>query len=398
MEISPTSRPKILIVDDYPENLLTLQKILRVLDVDVLQASTGNEALGLALEHEFFSAILDVQMPEMDGYELAELLRGNPTTATLPIIFVSAVFSDEYNHRKGYEAGAVDFISKPFVPEIFLSKIKVFLDLYLQRHALETFVEQLNRANRQLELVNQELETFSYSISHDLRAPLRAIDGFSRMLTESLGEDINFESRHYIETLCDNVRQMNDLIDGLLQFSRLAFQPFASRKIEMKELAQHVIDDLLAVQPERHVEVSLANLPPAWGDPLFIRQVFVNLLENAFKYTRNHVSSPQKVTSPQGASSPQGETARIEVGFFPRGEKNVYFVRDNGVGFDMHYADKLFGIFQRLHSRADFEGTGVGLANVRRIILRQGGEVWAESKVDEGATFYFTLPSPVTTE
>jgi len=386
MEILPTSRPKILIVDDYPENLFTLQKILRVLDVDILQASTGNEALGLALDHEFFSAILDVQMPEMDGYELAELLRGNPTTATLPIIFVSAVFSDEYNHRKGYEAGAVDFISKPFVPEIFLSKIKVFLDLYQQRHALETLVEQLNRANKQLELVNQELETFSYSISHDLRAPLRAIDGFSRMLTESLGEDINLEAQHYLETVRDNVRQMNDLIDGLLQFSRLAFQPFASRKIEMKELAQHVIDDLLAVQPERRVEVSLANLPPAWGDPLFIKQVFVNLLENAFKYTRNR------------ASSPQGEIALIEIGSFPRDQQNVYFVRDNGVGFDMHYADKLFGVFQRLHSQTEFEGTGIGLANVRRIILRQGGEVWAESRVDEGATFYFTLPPLVTTE
>ena len=169
---------------------------------------------------------------------------------------------------------------------------------------------------------------------------------------------------------------MNGLIDGLLQFSRLAFQPFANRNIEMKELAQHVIDDLLTVQPERRVEVSLANLPPAWGDPLFIKQVFENLIQNAFKFSRNR------------------ETARVEIGFQARGEQTAYFVRDNGAGFDMRYAEKLFGVFQRLHSEAEFEGTGVGLANVRRIILRHGGEVWAEAKVDQGATFYFTLGPP----
>jgi signal transduction histidine kinase len=376
MEISSTARPKILIVDDRPENLFVLQKILGTLAVDVFQASSGNDALGLALEHQFFCAILDVQMPEMDGYELAELLRGNLATATMPIIFVSAVFSDEYHHRKGYQAGAVDFISKPFVPEILLSKIKVFLDLYQQRQALETIVEQLNSANRQLELVNQELETFSYSISHDLRAPLRAIDGFSQMLVESLREDTNQESRRYLETVRDNVRQMNDLIDGLLQFSRLTFQSFANRKIEMKELAQYVVDDLQALHPERRVQVSLANLPPAWGDPLFIKQVFENLIQNAFKFSRNR------------------ETSQVEIGFQAHGKQTAYFVRDNGVGFDMRYAEKLFGIFQRLHSESEFEGTGVGLANVRRIILRHGGEVWAEAEVDRGATFYFTLGPP----
>jgi len=376
MEVSPSARPKILIVDDRPENLFVLQNILSALDVDVFRASTGNEALGLALEHEFFCAILDVQMPEMDGYELAELLRGNLVTATMPIIFVSAVFSDEYHYRKGYEAGAVDFISKPFVPEILLSKIKVFLILYQQRHALETLVQQLNSANRKLELVNQELETFSYSISHDLRAPLRAIDGFSRILAESLGENISPESQRYLETMHDNIRQMNGLIDGLLQFSRLAFQPFSNRKIEMKELAQHVINDLLTAQPERRVEISLDNLPPAWGDPLFIKQVFENLIQNALKFSRKR------------------EVARVEIGFLARGEQTAYFVRDNGVGFDMHYAGKIFGVFQRLHSETEFEGTGVGLANVRRIILRHGGEVWAEAKVDQGATFYFTLSLP----
>ena len=153
-------RDKILIVDDLPKNLFALKELLKAMDVDVFQASSGNEALGLALDHDFFAAILDVQMPGMDGYELAELLHGNPSTANLPIIFVSAVFSDEYHHLKGYKAGAVDFISKPFNSEILLGKIQVFLDLAQQRHALEALVEQLNRANGQLALVNHELETF----------------------------------------------------------------------------------------------------------------------------------------------------------------------------------------------------------------------------------------------
>jgi signal transduction histidine kinase len=371
--MEPTARPKILIVDDRPENLFALQKILTSLDVDVFQASSGNDALGLALEHDFFAGILDVQMPGMDGYELAELLRGNRSTSTLPIIFVSAVFSDEYHHRKGYEAGAVDFVSKPFVPEILLSKIKVFLDLFLQRHALESMVQQLNRSNGQLELVNQELETFSYSISHDLRAPLRAIDGLSHMLVDALGEEINADARRYLDSIHDNASQMNELLDGLLQFSRLAFEPLASRKIEMKQLAEYVFQDLRAAHPNRRVEFILADLPAAWGDPLFIKQVFENLLQNALKFSRAR------------------EVSRVEIGYQTRNEQTVYFVRDNGVGFDMLYASKLFDLFQRMHLPTEFEGAGVGLANVRRIILRHGGAVWAEAKVNTGATFYFTL-------
>lgn len=371
-----TARPKILIVDDRPENLFALRQLLKPLNVEVIPANSGDEALGLVLEHEFFVAILDVQMPGMDGYELAELLRGNKSTSTLPIIFVSAVFSDEYHYRKGYEAGAVDFINKPLIPEILLGKVKVFLDLFEQRHSLEVLVGQLNHAIHQLTLVNRELETFSYSVSHDLRAPLRAIDGFSRMLTDSLGNEINEDAHHYLDTLHDNTRQMNELIDGLLHFSRLAFEPLNSRKIEMKDLAQDVLNELLATQPERKMEISLADLPPAWGDPPLVRQVFFHLIENAFKYTR------------------KCEVAQIEIGFSLSNTHNVYSVRDNGVGFDLHYAEKLFDVFQRLHSAAEFEGSGVGLANVRRIIFRHGGQVWADASLGNGATFFFTLPTP----
>jgi DNA-binding response OmpR family regulator len=154
-----TDKPKILIVDDKPENLFALEKTLQKLDAQVLQAKSGNEALGLTLEHEFSMAIVDVQMPEMDGYELVELMRGNEVTANLPVIFVSAIFSDEYHHRKGYDSGAVDFMSKPFIPEILLSKVRVFIELYTQRKKLQTAVDELNRANLALTRRAMQLET-----------------------------------------------------------------------------------------------------------------------------------------------------------------------------------------------------------------------------------------------
>jgi len=378
MQNLPIPRPKILIVDDRPENLYALQKLLANLEVNVLQALSGEEALGLTLEHEFCVAILDVQMPHMDGYELAELLRGNQSTATLPIIFVSAVYSDEYHHRKGYDAGAVDFISKPFVPEILLSKVRIFVDLYQQRHKLQELVLQLNHSNHQLELLNRELQTLTYSVSHDLRAPLRGIEGYARMLADALGPEIAPDAQRFLETLRDNVYEMNGLIDGLLKYSQLAFQPLAMRQIDMKAIAQQTLKEVLAAAPNRQIETRLAELPAAWADPTLMAQVFYNLIHNALKFTRKK------------------EAARIEIGYLRREEQGIYFVRDNGVGFDMHFAEKLFSIFQRLHPSTEFEGSGVGLANTRRIILRHGGEIWAEANPNEGATFYFSIPDPAT--
>ncbi len=378
MQNSPAPLPKILIVDDRPENLYALQKLLAALEVSVFQALSGEEALGLTLEHEFCVAILDVQMPQMDGYELAELLRGNPSTASLPIIFVSAVYSDEYHHRRGYEAGAVDFISKPFVPEILLSKVRVFVDLYQQRHKLQGLVAQLNHSNHQLELINQEMQTLTYSVSHDLRAPLRGIEGYTRMLSEALGAEIPPEAQHFLGALTANAKEMNGLIDGLLKYSQLAFQPLAARQIDMKAIAQQTLKELLASARNRQIETSLDDLPTAWADPTLMTQVFQNLIHNALKFTRKK------------------ETAQIEISYQQREAQVIYFVRDNGVGFDMRFAEKLFSIFQRLHPTSEFEGSGIGLANTRRIILRHGGEIWAVASQNEGAAFYFSLPNQAT--
>ena len=234
--------------------------------------------------------------------------------------------------------------------------------------------QRVRERTAQLEMMVKELEAFTYSISDDMRGPLRAIDGFSRVLTEEYPEKLDKEGKRLLEIIRTNARGLSELIDGLLAFSRLGRQPLEQTDIDMKELAKNVFDDLQAGQRDRHVEFSLQELPPSFGDRAMIRQMLFNLLSNAFKFTR-----PK-------------ENGVIEIGSRSDGDRHTYYVRDNGVGFDMQYSSKLFGVFQRLHNVDEFEGAGVGLALVQRIVLRHGGRVWCEAKPNEGATFYFSLP------
>jgi PAS domain S-box-containing protein len=226
----------------------------------------------------------------------------------------------------------------------------------------------------QFEAANKELEAFSYSVSHDLRAPLRAIDGFSHVMVEDYKDKLDDEGKRVLKIIQENTHRMGELIDDLLTFSRTGRQELRMSKIEMDTLARTVFEELKAATFERTIQFTIKPLPLVHGDQVMIRQVFVNLLSNAIKFTR------------------PGETADIEVGGCIEENENIYYIKDNGVGFDMQYAGKLFSVFQRLHSESEFEGTGVGLAIVKRIIYRHGGRVWAEGKINEGATFYFTLP------
>lgn len=227
---------------------------------------------------------------------------------------------------------------------------------------------------QQLETTNKELESFSYSISHDLRAPLRAIDGFSRILQEDYGSDLTTDMAELVLSIRASARTMGRLIDDLLRFSRLSRQPVDKHKVDTGVMVNQALQTLEPELEGRQVEIDRQELLPCRGDPVLLLQVWVNLLSNAFKFTR------------------QREIAHIQIGC-QDGEdgKPVYYVRDDGVGFDMNYADKLFGVFQRLHSAQEFEGTGVGLALVQRIIQRHGGRIWAEARPGEGATFYFTV-------
>ncbi|MFL6208319.1 MAG: sensor histidine kinase [Pyrinomonadaceae bacterium] len=270
-----------------------------------------------------------------------------------------------------------------------LSMANQFLKLLLDERTQATAeIKQLNETlerriaarTAELEAANRELEAFSYSVSHDLRAPLRAINGFSRILVEDHAAQLNAEGQRVLDVIRGNTQQMAQLIDDLLAFSRFSRKPLAQTEIDMNALVNHVRAQLAHAHAAHACRWHVAPLPPAQGDRALVTQVFVNLLSNAVKYTRD-VAEP-----------------RIEVGCEQSGGEHVYYVRDNGVGFDMRYASQLFGVFQRLHSNEEFEGTGVGLAIVKRIVERHGGRVWAVGRVQAGATFYFTLPGAKSTD
>ena len=246
-------------------------------------------------------------------------------------------------------------------------------EVYLRAQEVAEANRHLAQLAARLETSNQELESFSYSISHDLRAPLRVIDGFSLALLEDHGKSLPPEGQDLLTRVRQQAQRMAQLIDDLLEFSRLGRKPLDVASVDLAALARTVVQDLGQAITDRKVDVTVGQLPPTMGDRALLRQVLTNLIGNAFKFTR------------------QRPDARIEVGSRDDNGERVYYVKDNGAGFDMKYASKLFGVFQRLHPATDYEGTGVGLALVQRIIHRHGGRVWGEGRQNEGATFSFTL-------
>jgi PAS domain S-box-containing protein len=292
------------------------------------------------------------------------------------------VWKDEIKNRA--KDGTIFWVNCTIVP--FLGpdgNPTQFIAISTEITELKVAEEKINKLNTdlqsraaQLEAANKELEAFSYSVSHDLRAPLRALDGFSRMVLADYAPKLDDEGRRMLGVIHNEAQRMGQLIDDLLAFSRLGRQPIGSARIDMEGMARDIFQKLAALEPERQVRCDPHPLPPAFGTEAMVRQVWVNLIGNALKFTKQCEVAEIGIGAQEGAS---GEW--------------VYFVKDNGVGFDMRYVDKLFGVFQRLHSQTEFPGTGVGLALVQRIVQRHGGRIWAEAEVNRGATFYFTLPN-----
>jgi PAS domain S-box-containing protein len=609
----------ILIIDDKPANIFALEKLLEKKERTFLTATNGKEGLTIALNKEVDLIILDVQMPGMDGFEVAQILKSNKQTKDIPIIFASAEKKEYASMLKGFDEGAVDYLFKPLDPEITKAKVAVLLQIQLQkkelleknisleksallinnsadiigvidpvtlkfeevnnaftailgypieeakgtavtfflhaedrvliqslvksekeklsfetrvygkdrtikwlhwhvivragkwfinarditeikqveriRNYLATTVKQSNdaiyihnhegkiiswnegaeriygykegealkmkiwniipeyilpetqqiisqiiegekvefqetkriskhgkiidvlfsasviidssdqqksiaiterditqqkladekirdlnadlkRNVTQLEVTNKELESFSYSVSHDLRAPLRALDAHSSMLMEDYADKLDQEAKRMLDTIRHNVHKMNNLIDSLLKLSKLGRKQVEKSKIDVTKLVQDVLHEV-GSPAQNKVDITVTPLPPAMADRSLLSQVWINLISNAIKY------------------SSRKESPHVEIGSHKLENEIVYYVKDNGAGFSMEYADKLFGVFQRLHSATEFEGTGIGLAIVQRIVTQHGGRVWAEGKVNEGATFYFSLPEEV---
>lgn len=271
--------------------------------------------------------------------------------------------------------GEIDYITGAFINITELKQAEEALRSSEEKYRAELEKRVIERTV-QLEAANKELEAFSYSVSHDLRAPLRGIDGFSRILIEDYAPQLDEEGRRVLEVIISETKKMGQLIDDLLSFSRLSRGDMKLVKIDMTTIFNEIAGELLTVEKARDIRIKMGKLPVASADRVMLRQAIINLLSNAVKFTRYN------------------PRALIEVGGYPTEAENIYYVKDNGVGFDMQYQDKLFGVFQRLHSPDEFEGTGVGLAIVQRIIHRHGGRVWAEGKVNEGAQAFFTLPIP----
>ena len=369
-----TDKLNILVVDDEPSSLVALEAVLKGLGQNVVTARSGREALKHVLSMDFAVVLLDVQMPVMDGFETASLIREREHSRATPIIFLTAASRSDASIFRGYSVGAVDYLFKPVVPEVLTSKVEVFVELARKTEQLRRLNEQLQDQAAQLEAANRELETFSHSVSHDLRAPLRHISGFSRMLLQECAEALPPVGRDYLSRIDAATKRMSELIEDLLGLARVARAEIRPVPVDLGAMATAIAEGLRKTATEREVEFVIASPLVAQGDTGLLQIALENLLGNAWKYTGKHLR------------------ASIEVGSMTseKGEK-IFFIRDDGAGFDMAYADNLFAAFRRLHSPSEFEGTGVGLATVQRIIHRHGGQVWAEGAPEKGATFYFTL-------
>ena len=356
----------ILLVDDGPQNLQVLEAILASPDYRLLRAASADEALEKLLTHEPAAIVLDVKMPEMSGLELARIIKGRKKTEHLPILFLTAHFQESQDILAGYSAGAVDYLTKPVNPAILRAKIAVFAELYRKTQALA-------ERTAQLETANEELEALSYSVAHDLRAPLRSIDGFSHLLMEEYGAKLDEAAQAHLLRISAGALQMNQLISDLLALLRVVRAEAKPKSVDLSGLALQVAKQLQEREPAREVELVIAPNLSAHGDPDLLRVALEHLLGNAWKFSANR------------------PRARIEFGVERRGREQTYFVRDNGAGFDMAYVHDLFAPFHRLHNVTEFPGTGMGLAIAQRVIRHHGGRIWADAAVNEGATFYFTL-------
>jgi signal transduction histidine kinase/FixJ family two-component response regulator len=531
----------VLLVDDRPANRTALVAALAPLGLELIEAGSGHTALRELLARDFAAVLLDINLPDMSGYEVAELLRARPRNARMPILFVTAERDSEIDRERGYACGAVDYLITPVVPAILRAKVAVYADQYrIQRETLalsnrfaalvqvgldlaraEAPVALMERccdaarqifgaryagiavtehspeppqhfvasglddavctsvaagifdcpfarqvlgqigsiavavsmgsadviglppshpavtgilaypiavhnkpigwmyaADRpgggsftpadaqimmalaaqfgtawdslgisielerlvaertlQLQQIISELDAFAYSVSHDLRAPLRAIDSFAKILFEDYHDRLDIEGERLLLTVRRNTDRMAQLIDDLLAFSRLGKLDVACTTVDVSGLVRELWADLIPAAGDRQIEMRVGELPPAQADKAMLRQVLTNLLTNAIKFTSRRDKAIIEVTGGTDAG------------------KSVYAIRDNGAGFDQAYAHKLFGVFQRLHDSDEFPGTGIGLAIVERIINKLGGQVWAEGQTDCGATFHFSLPS-----
>jgi len=406
----------ILIVDDKPENLFSLKTLLQLHAYEVDAAPSGEEALKKILRNEYALIILDVQMPGMDGYEVAETLTGYSKAKDIPIIFLSAVNIDKRFITKGYASGGVDYITKPFDPDLLMLKVKTFYRLYVQtkelkkvQNALEGEVEvrkqaqdalqkannsleekvesrtrELVQMNQALEISNTELQQYASIASHDLQEPLRKIITFTNLILEKFESECP-SAEPLMKKVIQSAERMRRLIDDLLNYSRLSIVP-AFSMTDLNTILQESLTDLELTVEEKNARFIIHHLPHAEVIPGQMRQVFQNIIGNALKFSKEG-ESPEITIRSEYCNEKSFESRAVDDGPYLR-----IYISDKGIGFDEKFLAKIFTIFQRLHGKAEYEGTGIGLAIVRKIIEKHHGLITASSKENDGASFKILIP------
>lgn len=399
-----SAKVKILMVDDRPANLLALETILEDLGQELVKATSGKEALRHLLNNDFAVILLDVKMPEMDGFETAALIRERERSRHTPILFVTAHKDDEHLFR-GYYAGAVDFLYKPINPEVLRSKVAVFVELSRKNEQLRLHAEMLEQRNAELEKAikerqhaedearrlnleleqrvrertaelvraNEELRQFGYAASHDLREPLRTVASYTQLLNRRYQGKFDQEAEEFMAYIVESVHRMDSLLSDLLSYShQLNVSEQTLAAVDTEAVLAGVLMNLDSSIRESGTKITHDPLPEVVSDFVQMGQVFQNLIGNSIKY--------------RGEAAPV-----IHISAEEQDDHWVFSFKDNGLGIDPRYHEQIFGIFKRLHGR-EYPGTGIGLALVKRIVERQGGRIWVESEVGQGATFRFTVP------
>ncbi|GAA3941458.1 sensor histidine kinase [Litoribacillus peritrichatus] len=444
----PISKTAILVVDDNAANRLAMEQVLEPLGYELLEADSGAGALRLLLDREVAAILLDVQMPDMDGFETAELIRARPQSRNTPILFLTAFSQQEIHVKRGYELGAVDYMFKPFEPDILRAKVSVFVALFEKTEAVRTQTalicrleseaklkeeanqrlraekeaaealaaqsqilkqqaQQLEKQAEALARSNEELEQFAYIASHDLQEPLRVMASFTQLLEEHLQDQMDDKVTKYIHYIVDGAQRMQSMVTDLLSLSRISTQAQPLKMVDTGQALMQALANLQTTIEETHADIQFGPLPKVLADAGQLIQVFQNLIANALKF---HGETPPQIVIDAtllDADQAEGDIKSADLSDvqfkgsgFPHTsgatsdapELFVRFcVRDNGVGVDPKYSDQIFIIFKRLHSRTEYEGSGIGLSIVKKIVERHGGKVWCENLANQGTRFYFTL-------
>jgi signal transduction histidine kinase len=366
-------RPAVLLVDDHPENLVALEAVLAPLDVNILQAGSGDDALRHLLASDVSVILLDVQMPDLDGFETAARIKQRQRTRDTPIIFLTAISSQHEHVLRGYSSGAVDYLAKPVDPDILRAKVSAFVELDAKTRQLERQGAALEAKSSELERVNSELEQFAYVASHDLQEPLRLVCGYLDLLMGGESGTIGAEEREYMRRAMAAAERMSVLIRDLLALSTAGSRTPPTGTADLAKALSIALENLAVTLAERGASVRAEPLPDAKGDTDELVRVFQNLVGNAVKFAGDGPPTI-RVWAERGT-----------------GEWEVC-VADDGVGMPTEETERVFGMFERL-DRDRSAGSGLGLALCRKIIERHGGRIWLTSSAGEGTTVHFTLPA-----